>query len=311
MKEFWTRRITLVAIPTAADLPSWRACLSLRLIVLAAAGWAGLTLLVLILGAQLADYGMLKADNTSLRARLASLAAEMARSRAELDAGRAADQQVRALLRLPPHSEAARPAAATVSSGSGGPGPADRALLQQLLREPARVTADPLRGDLADLRRLSRERVASYKEIAAHLAWRSRLLQATPRGWPIPGRITSKFGYRFSPMSPEDEVESREFHPGLDIADALGTPIRATADGTVVRARWSGGYGRLVMLRHDLGYATLYGHASRFFVREGERVQRGQVIAATGSTGRSTGSHVHYEVWWNGKAINPAKFLKD
>jgi murein DD-endopeptidase MepM/ murein hydrolase activator NlpD len=106
-----------------------------------------------------------------------------------------------------------------------------------------------------------------------------------------------------------EEPENREFHPGLDIADAYGTQIRATADGIVIRARRSGGYGNLVMIRHDLGYATLYGHASRLFVREGGRVKRGQVIAAMGSTGRSTGSHVHYEVWFNGKTVNPAAFL--
>jgi murein DD-endopeptidase MepM/ murein hydrolase activator NlpD len=155
--------------------------------------------------------------------------------------------------------------------------------------------------------------VASYKEIAVNLAWRRRVLAATPQGWPAPGRITSRYGYRFSPMRSDDgeEPENREFHPGLDIADAFGTPIHATADGVVARARRSGGYGNLVMLKHDLGYATAYGHASRLFVREGDRVKRGQVIAAMGSTGRSTGSHVHYEIWFNGKTVNPAKFLKD
>ena len=112
-------------------------------------------------------------------------------------------------------------------------------------------------------------------------------------------------------MRDDEGSGDREFHPGLDIANASGTPIRATADGIVARARRSGGYGNLVMLRHDLGYATLYGHASSLLVKEGELVKRGQVIAAMGSTGRSTGSHVHYEVWFNGRTVNPAKFLKE
>ena len=160
-----------------------------------------------------------------------------------------------------------------------------------------------------DLRRLSRERLASYREISAHLAWRRRVLLAMPTGWPADGRLTSRYGRRISPMGRDAESGDREFHPGIDIAAGLGSPIRAAADGSVARARWSGGYGRLILLRHDLGYATLYGHASRLLVKEGERVRRGQIIAAMGSTGRSTGSHVHYEVWFNGKTVDPKRFL--
>ena len=317
IKELWRQRITLLAIPSAAGSPSWRACLSLRLIVLAAAGWAGLTLLVVCFGLRLAGYGLLKADNRSLRGRLESLSGEMARSRAEIESAREADKEIRALLRLSvPAAQKGAPAAppqlAAASLGSGGPGPADRrALLQTYLQGSVPAGVDPLRRGLDDLRRMSRERVASYQEIAAHLAWRRRLLRAMPGGWPAPGDITSRYGRRLSPMRGDDESGDREFHPGLDIAGAKGSPIQATADGTVVRARRSGGYGNLIMLRHDLGYATLYGHASRLLVKEGEQVKRGQAIAAMGSTGRSTGSHVHYEVWFNGRTVNPARFLKD
>jgi murein DD-endopeptidase MepM/ murein hydrolase activator NlpD len=319
IRALWRQRITLLAIPSAAASPPWKVCMSLRFLVLAAAVWAVLTVVVLSLGLRLAGYGLLKADNLSLRSRLESLGAEMSRSRTELEAAREADKEIRALLRLslpaahaaPQPRRAPPPAlAAADASGSGGPGPADRRpLLQSYLRAADPSAADPLRSRVDDLPRLSRERLASYQEIAEHLAWRRRVFIAMPAGWPAEGRITSRYGRRLSPMDRDAESGDREFHPGVDIAAGLGSPILAAAEGTVVRARWSGGYGRLVMLRHDLGYATLYGHASRLLVREGERVRRGQVIAVMGSTGRSTGNHVHYEVWFNGRTVDPKRFL--
>jgi murein DD-endopeptidase MepM/ murein hydrolase activator NlpD len=320
-RDLWRQRITLLAIPSAAGSPSWKARLSLRLLVLAAAGWSLLTLLTLALSLRLAGYGILKADNLSLRSRLESLRAEMSNSRAEMEAAREADKEIRTLLRLslpaahavpqPARAPLRQPAAAD-ASGSGGPGPADRRpLLQNYMRTAGPAATDPLQGGMDDLRRLSRERLASYREIAAHLAWRRRVFLAMPAGRPADGRMTSRYGRRISPLRGDDESGDREFHPGVDIAASPGTLIRATAEGTVMRARWSGGYGRLVMLRHDLGYATLYGHASQLLVKEGERVQRGQSIAAMGSTGRSTGSHVHYEVWFKGRTVDPARFLKD
>ncbi|MBI5238986.1 MAG: M23 family metallopeptidase [Elusimicrobia bacterium] len=318
-RRLWRQRITLLAIPSAAGSSPWKACLSLRSLVLAAAAWTALSLLVLALALRLAGYGMLKADNLSLRSRLEALSAEMSRSRAELEAAREADQEIRVLLRqslpaahpLPRSDRAPLPQlAAAGPAGSGGGGPADRrSLLQSYLQASPAAGADPLRRDIREIGRMSRERLASCQEIAAHLAWRRRLFKAMPAGWPAPGRLTSRYGRRLSPLRGDDESGDREFHPGVDIAGGKGSPIRATAEGTVVRARWSGGYGRLVLLRHDLGYATLYGHASRLLVKEGEKVGRAQVIAAMGSTGRSTGSHVHYEVWFNGRTVDPKRFL--
>ena len=91
-----------------------------------------------------------------------------------------------------------------------------------------------------------------------------------------------------------------EFHRGIDIANALGTPVRATADGVVKLASWQGGYGRLVVLDHGHGFLTFYGHNSELKVKPGDHVKRGQVISLMGTSGRSTGYHLHYEVWQNG-----------
>jgi murein DD-endopeptidase MepM/ murein hydrolase activator NlpD len=100
-------------------------------------------------------------------------------------------------------------------------------------------------------------------------------------------------------------------HPGIDLAGAYGTPVYATADGTVLRAGWnSGGYGNLVELDHGRGITTRYGHMSAILVREGDHITRGQQIGRMGSTGRSTGNHLHYEVRIDGRAVNPIPFMK-
>jgi len=101
-----------------------------------------------------------------------------------------------------------------------------------------------------------------------------------------------------------------EFHDGVDLPAWYGTPIHATAPGVVVEAGWSRIFGRYVKIRHGYGYATLYGHMSRIKVRRGQRVKRGQVVGYVGSTGRSTGPHVHYTVFVNGRAVNPILYLK-
>ncbi|WP_196593675.1 M23 family metallopeptidase [Pectinatus sottacetonis] len=122
-----------------------------------------------------------------------------------------------------------------------------------------------------------------------------------PLGWPAKGTITSPYGFRWN---------GTDFHPGIDIANNYGTPIRATADGIITAAGWnSGGYGNMVDINHGHGVMTRYGHASSVVVSVGQHVQRGQIIAYMGSTGFSTGPHVHYEVRINGRPVNPAGYL--
>jgi murein DD-endopeptidase MepM/ murein hydrolase activator NlpD len=99
-------------------------------------------------------------------------------------------------------------------------------------------------------------------------------------------------------------------HTGLDLHGATGDPVRATADGTVVAAGWNGGYGRVVDIDHHNGLSTRYGHLSSVEVRVGQPVKRGQVVGKVGSTGRSTGPHLHYETRLKGEAVDPQKFLR-
>ena len=118
-------------------------------------------------------------------------------------------------------------------------------------------------------------------------------------------RYTSSFGVRVDPFR-----GSAAMHPGLDMAAPVGTPVYATADGIVSRAERAGGYGNLVQLEHGKGLETRYGHLSQILVHDGQRVHRGDLIALMGSTGRSTGSHLHYEVRIDGRAVNPMPFLQ-
>ncbi len=127
----------------------------------------------------------------------------------------------------------------------------------------------------------------------------------TPMGYPRVSSLTSFFGYRGDPF----DSSHAEFHPGIDFKGNRGDEARCTANGKVVSAGWYGGYGKCVRISHGNNFETLYGHLSRISVREGQEVTAGQKIGEVGSTGRSTGAHLHYEVRKNGKPVNPVKFL--
>lgn len=130
------------------------------------------------------------------------------------------------------------------------------------------------------------------------------LASATPSIWPVVGYLSSMFGTRTDPFN-----GGPDFHPGLDIAANAGTPIRATADGTIESAGYAGNYGNAVVVKHGFGLSTRYGHMSRIAARAGQTVRRGDVIGYVGSTGRATSAHLHYEILLNGQTINPLRLL--
>ena len=121
---------------------------------------------------------------------------------------------------------------------------------------------------------------------------------------PVDAEITSGFGYRMHPI-----LGYQKFHSGLDFGSDSGSTIRSAAAGVVIYAQWYGGYGNTVIVDHGSGFTTLYGHAEGFYVAEGATVQKGQPIAAVGSTGLSTGPHLHFEVRQNGEPIDPVPYL--
>jgi len=149
------------------------------------------------------------------------------------------------------------------------------------------------------------EQEQSLKELKDAVIERSERLCHTPSIYPVSGTISSRFGYRKSPFS-----SRQEFHDGLDIAAPYGSAVAAAADGVVTFAGYKTGYGRTVTISHGYGYETSYCHLSSTLVKTGQQVKKGQVIAKVGSSGRSTGPHLHYMVKVNGQLKDPADFLK-
>ena len=127
-----------------------------------------------------------------------------------------------------------------------------------------------------------------------------------PFSWPVAGPITSPFGSRADPYG----SGASDFHPGIDIGAPMGATVTAAADGQVIFAGWYGGYGNAVIIDHGGNVSTLYGHMSQLFVSEHQSVQRGQAIGAVGSTGHSTGPHLHFEVRVNGSPTDPLSKLR-
>ncbi len=130
-------------------------------------------------------------------------------------------------------------------------------------------------------------------------------LKIYPLGVPTSGKISSKFGMRIDPFT-----RLLAFHPGVDISNKRGTPVKVTADGKVVRVgRWAG-WGKMVVVRHSSGYETVYAHLRKIYVKKGQWLKLGQAVGEMGSTGRSTGPHLHYGIMKNNRWVNPMKFLE-
>jgi murein DD-endopeptidase MepM/ murein hydrolase activator NlpD len=147
--------------------------------------------------------------------------------------------------------------------------------------------------------------VQLYKKYNRYLDKLVDNIALMPMGYPRVSDFTSLFGNRNNPFN----NEGGEFHPGLDFKGKTGDPVKCTASGKVVFSGRAGGYGKCVRIRHTDNLETWYGHLSRITVKEGEQVIVGQLIGKVGSTGRSTGPHLHYEVRRNGKAVNPKQYL--
>ncbi len=149
-------------------------------------------------------------------------------------------------------------------------------------------------------------REQSLLDLRSQVIDRKERMSMTPSIWPADGQVTSRFGYRTNPVR-----GGSDWHPGIDVANAYGTPITATAAGTVIFSGWdSDGYGNMIQIDHGNGLVTVYAHNSRNIAVVGQKVKKGDIIAYMGSTGFSTGTHVHYEVRANGSPVNPERFLQ-
>ena len=161
-----------------------------------------------------------------------------------------------------------------------------------------------LSNGLDNLDKQAKIQSISFQELDNFFKNQKSLLSSTPSIWPTHGWVTSGFGFRKSPFT-----GLREKHEGWDIAARSGSPVRATADGEVVLEGREHGYGKMIKINHGYGVVTVYGHNSKHLVKAGEHVKRGQIIAFVGNTGRSTGSHLHYEVLLHGIPVSPKNYI--
>jgi biotin carboxyl carrier protein len=179
------------------------------------------------------------------------------------------------------------------------------------IHRPGANDADPeriswLHREIGGLKVVASDRGNSLEELVGQLEAKHKRLASSPAIWPTKGWLTSRFGPRISPFTGR-----RQFHSGIDIAGQRGTDVVAPASGVVKYAGKRGPLGNTLIIDHGYGVRTHYGHNDELFVKRGQSVERGQVIAAMGSSGRSTGPHLHYSVEVKGKAKNPLDYIFD
>jgi murein DD-endopeptidase MepM/ murein hydrolase activator NlpD len=242
------------------------------------------------------ENAVLKEENAQLRSQILLVQEKVAHISATLDRVERFDAKLRTAvtqLQDPERNLAIGPVgSADVEAHIPGPAPAAEASL----------TALP--GKLSSLETEAARQEQSLRELQEYFDDQRSLLASTPSIWPARGWVTSDFGTRLDPWTAE-----RKMHHGLDIATPHGQPVYTPSDGTVVFAGTEGGYGKVLVLDHGYGVKTRYAHLSEIFVRTGGRVRRGDKVASVGNTGRSTGTHLHYEVRVNGIPENPRKFI--
>jgi murein DD-endopeptidase MepM/ murein hydrolase activator NlpD len=261
---------------------------------------AGIFLFCFVSSAFLAHFfldGMHRIDDAErLRVETDRKDIEIARLRAELVRTVAKTDQLTE--RLEQHRDAHPESWRGTKAGMGGV-----SLEEEVERDPVLLTLD---DDWRLGARVAQEKADFWmQQLDEQAVCEEDAERASPRGfWPLRDRcrVTSGFQFRRDPLSGR-----REFHQGIDLAAPRGTPVIATADGKVADARKSGGYGNMVRLDHGDGITTLYGHLRKIHVKEGQTVSRGDVIGEVGSTGRSTGPHLHYEVAESGRPVCPLK----
>jgi len=301
LKKFLGRQLTVMLIPHNAIRPI-RLNFSITFLLLAVLGWTGLTVWSGFIASRHVDYWRARTDEAMLRTKMWYFSRELNQSREYLDRVKETEIALQNLLNMK-----TRKAIVESDHAMGGPTPVDRKdLLGVMGMRRQALSMDDMNTELKSVQQSGTEVMSNFGEISQYIQQQHTIYRTTPRDWPVLGRLTSLFGRRHSPF----DSEEGEFHPGIDIANALGTPVHSTADGVVTLASWQGGYGRLVVIDHGHGFKTYYAHNSKLLVKAGDHVVRGQVISYMGTSGRSTGYHLHYEVWQNGKVVNPLKFVK-
>lgn len=301
IKKSLGRRMTVMLIPHSESRPV-RLSFSMAFIVFLGVSWTGLTVWSGFIASRHVDYWRARTNESVLKAKMWYFSQEMQKSREYLDRVKETEIALQRLLQMK-----SKKVIVETDNGMGGPTTMDsRALLGMVTGRRPSIRVEDMRAQLNEVKQSGTDVISNYTEIANYIKDQRELFRSTPVGWPAQGHITSSFGHRRDPFEQADG----EFHHGLDIANSLGTPVKATADGVVQLASWQGGYGRLMVIDHGRGFKTYYGHNSKLLFKPGDRVKRGDVVSLMGTSGHSTGYHLHYEVWQNGRVVNPMRFVK-
>jgi len=306
IENYLTGRITIVVVPRASEnIRSYRVPVG---IVYGA-------LLTLLIGTFVTGHSVLRAaelkaarseiarlaeQNGELTGRIGTMEGTLNGLSIELAALNTFEEKIRVVADLDPIDEDVR------RVGVGGPAVGSRVdLLALPERTPEGLRSDRVRTDAETLERQTRLLRESFSEVLSTLSAKKDELARLPSIPPVEnGFLTAGFGYRTDPFTGRQAM-----HQGLDLSAPRGEPILAVADGRVVSTGKSGDLGLTVEIDHGNGILTRYGHTDRVFVRSGQTVSRGQVIAAVGSSGRSTNPHVHYEVRVNDRNVNPSRYV--
>ncbi len=244
------------------------------------------------------DLDRLEKENLAQRTQLLAFSEKIGELQAEMEKLGQFNKKLKAVLNPDNPEEAAGQFV-----GQGG-FETDTARPSGQAQRSAREVIRNMHQDLARLQEDASVAEQVQQEMQSFLESRKSALAATPSIWPSRGWVTSGFGHRRDPYTGR-----REFHRGVDIANGTGTPVVAPALGVVVKEGWESGYGRVLIVHHGYGLSTMYAHLSKTLVKPGQQVKRGQRIALVGASGRTTGSHLHYEVLLNGVPVNPANYI--
>ena len=303
---------TIIFLP-GASATARRLQLTERAFRLAVAGGIGFALGVAFLlfhflwvQVDMAELRRLRGEAEEKRA----LEVKIANLEKELDRMQELDRRIRTIAGLdkgtpePPAGGAAtaQPALLGLGGPEGGPGQA----VEDAFRGDRARLIERMFNDLQQIEREMATRQQSFEQLRGFLEQQKSRLAATPSIWPVRGWLTSGYGLRVSPFT-----GNRQMHEGIDVAGPRGIPVLATADAIVTFSGKLAGFGNVVVLNHGFGFKSFYAHNEMNKVRVGQTVKRGQVIAALGNTGYSTGPHLHYEVLVNDAPVNPMKYIID
>lgn len=300
-----TKKITILILPDGSSRTR-------QLKVPKAIFWVGLIIMLAASGGLswiLKDYWVIKKKmpllaefekkNKNQAVQLTALATKVDGMNNKMLKLRNFENRLRVMVNLEPNDDN------TQFLGIGG---SDPALLnpEYVLKEGHRKLVRVMHNSLDNLDDEVTGRTKDLGELCRFFENQKSLLACTPSVWPTKGWVSSRFGYRISPFT-----NTKEFHHGLDICTRVGAPIVAPADGVVSNIGKDYGYGNVMTINHKYGIKTRYAHLKKVLVKKGQSVKRGEEIALVGTTGRTTGPHLHYEVKLNGVAVDPLRYILD